>query len=102
MNCKASVTGMLAAGVVYLLGCSTPARPPTVRDAPPRVVMPLDVPPLDQPQDPVLGRICQLGTSCLELDPRPFEMCLLATNKHCGEKITESLLAVNPEPSEPR
>ncbi len=92
------LNGLLSMASICLLGCST--SPP----APVPVVEPLTFAlPLEPPhQDPLAGRVCQLGTSCLELDPRPFEMCLLATHKHCGEKVTETLLAVNPESSEPR
>jgi hypothetical protein len=96
-------------GSIYLLGCSgTAPRPSAI--APVKYVLPPYVVPhggpdgkfVPRPPEPLIGRVCQLGTSCLQLDPRPFEMCLLGTNKHCGEKITESLLAVNPETAEPR
>ena len=96
---KASLNGLLAMASVCLLGCSTSPPAPVPIVEPLTFELPLE--PVPQ-QDPLAGRVCQLGTSCLELDPRPFEMCLLATDKHCGEKITESVLAVNPEASEPR
>jgi hypothetical protein len=36
------------------------------------------------------GRICRVGgPSCLEIDDRPFEPCLLSS-QDCGEKILES------------
>ena len=38
-----------------------------------------------------LGQPCQVGgTSCLEMDDRPFEFCLLSS-QDCGEKLRESL-----------
>ncbi len=102
MNRKVSLTGPLAAGAAWLSGCSTSNLPPQVAAPAESFDIPLEVRPDHDSQKPFLGKVCQLGTSCLELDPRPFEMCLLAANKHCGEKITESLLAGNPEPAEPR
>jgi hypothetical protein len=42
-------------------------------------------------------QVCKLGTSCLAMDPRPFEPCLLST-KHCSDKAAEPLL-VAPAPS---
>ena len=55
-------------------------------------------------RDPALaaGKVCRLGTSCLEMDSRPFELCLLGTNKHCGDKVRESLLVENPGVVVPR
>ena len=102
MNRKVSLTGPLAAGAAWLSGCSTSNLPPQVAAPEVSFDIPLEVRPDGNLQKPFLGRVCQLGTTCLELDTRPFEMCLLAANKHCGEKITESLLAGNPEPAEPR
>lgn len=40
---------------------------------------------------------CQLGTSCMAMDARPFEPCLLST-KHCSDKAAEPML-VAPPPS---
>jgi hypothetical protein len=111
MNKKPWIMGLLMTGPVYLLGCSTSAVPPTIVERVSHIVPPYVMPHghftpdgkfVPRDPGPIVGRVCQLGTSCLALDPRPFEMCLLASNKHCGEKITESLLAVNPEPAEPR
>ena len=45
----------------------------------------------------ILPQVCKLGTSCLAMDPRPFEPCLLST-KHCADKAIEPLL-VAPAPS---
>jgi hypothetical protein len=41
------------------------------------------------------ARICQLGTTCLTMDPRPFESCLLTT-KHCKDKAAEPILVGPP------
>ncbi len=111
-------TGMLfvgAATLFGLLGCSNtrvePAQPilqvtpidslrtPPVYEYPPshvgRLARQFEV--LEQPdasmrglgQD-LIGRICQVdGESCLEIDDRPFETCLLSS-QDCGEKIQES------------
>jgi hypothetical protein len=102
MNRNVLLMAPLAASAVFLLGCSTSMRPPHVPAPEVSFTIPPDTIPDGDSPIPFSGRICRLGTSCLELDPRPFEMCLLATNKRCGEKMTESLLAVNPEPAEPR
>ena len=98
MNKKNS-TRVIAVVVGGLLGCSTP--PPAVFAPPDAVpsVEQINVAPekerladLLDPREMVRGRVCTLGTSCLELDPRPFEVCLLST-KHCADKATEPLLA---------
>ena len=96
----------IAIGIVVLaslLGCSTqhsvqatqPATPP-----PP----PLQLAPGYElhegkvvPQVLTPPQVCKLGTSCLAMDPRPFEPCLLST-KHCSDKAAEPLL-VAPAPS---
>ncbi len=86
-----------------LLGCSTPhtvqttptgTPPPPLSDLAPgselhegQLVPRVLIPP----------QICKLGTSCLAMDPRPFEPCLLST-KHCSDKAVEPLL-VAPTPS---
>jgi hypothetical protein len=85
---------LLLAGVALVLaGCSTSTPPPRIV-----IIHPLPPDVRDSPRrdDVIVGKLCQLGTSCLELDPRPFEMCLLATTQRCGDKITESLLVENP------
>jgi hypothetical protein len=90
-------------GPVFLLGCSTPQPVPVAEPVPATLALIPGVPahglaPDERfaPKDPVYGRACQLGTSCLALDPRPFEICLLGSNKRCGDKIKESLLIDNP------
>jgi hypothetical protein len=93
------------AALASLLGCSTPhtaqttqpqptTPPPSLSDLAPRykfhegqLVPQVLIPP----------QICKLGTSCLAMDPRPFEPCLLST-KHCSDKAVEPLL-VAPAPS---
>jgi hypothetical protein len=55
-------------------------------------------PPSDEGLPEVLkGKPCQLGTSCLAMDPRPFEICLLGTNKRCSDKAREPLQVGNPD-----
>jgi hypothetical protein len=51
--------------------------------------LPLEEPMPIPPEPP--ARICQLGTSCLAMDPRPFEPCLLTT-RHCADKATPMLV----------
>jgi hypothetical protein len=82
-------------------GCSTP--PVAEKAEPIFVSAPLAPPVYKLPddgrfQDPplVFGRLCQLGTSCLSLDPRPFEPCLLST-KPCTDKAVEPLLVAPPK-----
>jgi hypothetical protein len=91
------------AALTSLLGCSTPDTAQTTQSATP----------LPPPSDLAAGyelhegqlvpevlippQICKLGASCLAMDPRPFEPCLLST-KHCSDKVVEPLL-VAPTPS---
>ena len=81
--------------IALLLGCSTPNMPPSAD--PPYVFMVHQVPPpefeRDLPLEQPRGHFCQLGTSCLALDPRPFEPCLVDGTKRCADKVTEPLLA---------
>jgi hypothetical protein len=81
------------AALTSLLGCSTPETAQTTHSATP-------LPPLSdlEPGNELIPpQICKLGTSCLAMDPRPFEPCLLST-KHCSDKAVEPLL-VAPTPS---
>lgn len=55
--------------------------------------LPLESPLPGIPEPP--PRICQLGTTCLTMDPRPFEACLLTT-KHCKDKAAEPMLVGPP------
>lgn len=77
-----------------LLGCSTPQPAelhPSIA-AQVQKLQPQLTPPSDQGLPEVLkGKPCQLGTSCLAMDPRPFEICLLGTNKRCGDKMAETM-----------
>jgi hypothetical protein len=83
-----------------LLGCSTskPPAPAIAAMSVQAVAAPEAPEPSEVPEVPEVlkGRICQLGTSCLALDDRPFEMCLLGTNKRCSDQIREPLLVENP------
>jgi hypothetical protein len=98
---------LLAAWATWLLpGCSTPPAALIESVPPPDVsrVLPLEPythisPNEPAPPDPAMpvGKICQLGTTCLAMDPRPFEMCLLGARKRCSEKVREPLLVENPE-----
>ena len=90
---KKLITGLAAAASLLVLGCTTRrAEPPRVEPPPPRGGVTLSNVPRFQP--PPLGtgfKACQLGTSCLTLDERSFEICLLDT-KHCRDKVVEPLL----------
>lgn len=66
------MTAVLA--MAFLLpGCSTPAPEPVAQVPPPAFSREL---PLEEPAKPVF-RACQLGKSCMAMDARPFEMCLV-------------------------
>jgi hypothetical protein len=81
---------------IALLGCST-SQPP-VAPAPEVFASPAPVPAPGPQTTPFMARACQLGTSCLTLDPRPFELCLVAAGKRCVDKATEPLLVTEPQP----
>ena len=87
-----------AAALTVLLGCSTP-QPAAVSATPPGLAVPPPEVSIDLPLEPpaeTFARACQLGTTCLEMDPRPFEPCLLSTTR-CRDKVTEPLLVGQPE-----
>ena len=42
------------------------------------------------------AQVCQLGTTCLTMDSRPFETCLVDT-KHCDQKLAELMLVEKPK-----
>jgi hypothetical protein len=97
MNTRTSIAFIGTTAMVIMLGCSMPqiatsvAAAPAESSAPPVIVfhsVPLErlAPPLEPPP-----AFCKLGTSCLALDPRPFEACLLST-KDCRDKVVEPLL----------
>lgn len=112
MNTRTSIA--LLVTITALLGCSTPqpAEPRQVAVSPqtlerlllqatklptPAATVQQLPPPPDFRAEVFKGKPCQLGTSCLEMDPRPFEVCLLGTNKPCSEKAREPLLVDNPD-----
>lgn len=97
-----------------LLGCSTPQSSSphqtalSVHEIEPAQLAehlaqaPLIRPQLEPPSDDDLpevfkGKPCQLGQSCLAMDPRPFEICLLGSNKRCGDKMAEVMQVENPD-----
>ena len=97
MNTRVSLFLM----AVCLMACSTQAPLPTAIAAAQRSTTPGSTPgevpppdysgplPLEEPQSDV-PRLCQLGTTCLSMDPRPFELCLLSS-KTCAQKGVEAL-----------
>jgi len=53
-------------------------------------------PGFSQPRNPLpFARACQLGTDCLTMDARPFEMCQLSSTS-CGDKLAEVLQVQRP------
>ena len=98
MNTKASIPFVGAAALAALLGCSMPQTVAPVAAAPTPVPPPefsFDLP-LEEPGLESLPTFCKLGTTCLAMDPRPFEPCLLST-KNCRDKATEPLLVDQPQ-----
>jgi hypothetical protein len=84
------------AAALLLLGCSTSQPPMTPA---PEVIASAAPLPAPVPEiKPQMAKACQLGTSCLTLDPRPFELCLVAAGKRCVDKATEPLLVTEPQP----
>jgi hypothetical protein len=84
------LAGFIGAG---LLSCATP--PPAAQVAltipPPEVSIELPLEPPAEPKDLPPARACLLGATgtCMAMDPRPFEPCLVA-NKPCevdGTKV---------------
>ena len=101
MNTKICIASIGATALAVLLGCSTPQPDAAVTavsaESPPPPMLSYSIP-LERPAPPLepLPAFCKLGTSCLALDPRPFEACLLST-KDCRDKATEPLLVAQPE-----
>lgn len=96
MNTRISTA--LFATCFVLLGCSTPQPPMEQALTPPPPEIQRDLP-LEQP--PALaGRVCKLGDSCMELDPRPFEACLVGA-RHCADKAMAPIPANTPNAPEP-
>ena len=98
MNTKHSsaIAGMALFG---LLGCTTPPATEWVATPPPMIQFSIPLP-KDEPGKAPMGKICHLDQSCLAMDPRPFEPCLLST-KHCSDKATEPMLVAPPPQSIP-
>ena len=105
MNNQLPVSLLATLAAVTLLSCSTPSLQVIDSVPPPDVDRPLPLEPYahrspNEPPPPdsnlAGGKLCQLGTSCLTMDPRPFEVCLLGTQKRCSEKVREPLLVENP------
>ena len=85
-----------------LLGCSTPRSEqgssvavPLANDLPRFELGEGVVPAPDQRAEVFKGQLCYLGTTCLTMDPRPFEPCLLST-RLCNDKAIEPLLTNGP------
>ena len=98
MNTKVSIPFFGAAALAALLGCSTP-QPVEPVAADPTSVPPPEISfdlPLEEPVPESPPTFCKLGTTCLAMDPRPFEACLLST-KDCRDKAAEPLLVGEPE-----
>jgi len=96
MNRKTFVSLAGPAALAAMLGCSTPqavSPVPEVVDVPPPEVS-IDLP-LEPPDTDRAPQFCKLGSSCLTMDPRPFEPCLLST-RECRDKVSEPLFVVEP------
>jgi len=97
MNRKTLFSSVGLATTAAMLGCSTPSTVDSEFNAPLEVPPPefsMELP-LEPPSDEPGFRTCKLGTSCIAMDPRPFEACLLSTPE-CTEKATEPLLVGEP------
>ena len=109
MSTRIRATLLTSMALLTFAGCSTPPAqvvevlPVEVDLAAPRQ-LPGHVTPegehLPRRPEDVVGRVCQLGTSCLTMDSRPFEVCLLGA-RHCSDKVREPLLVDNPD-ADPR
>jgi hypothetical protein len=102
MNTKLAAVFALVA--VPMSGCSTPPPAPVamtpvaqIEPPPPMIAKGLPL----EPRLAMGGRVCKLGTSCLEMDERPFEVCLVGGTKHCVDKGVELLPAQGHEPESP-
>jgi hypothetical protein len=98
MNTKTPIAIICAAALAVLLACSTP-KPAPFSTAPPEPAVPAPEVSIELPLEPpaeTFARACHLGTTCLEMDPRPFEPCMLST-KDCLDKATEPLLVGQPD-----
>ena len=79
------------ASVILLLACSNPAAVSIAEQPvpPPDISMELPLEPGPHREESI-GRFCQLGESCMSLDPRPFEACLAGTAR-CEDKLGSPL-----------
>lgn len=100
MNTRILIASLTAASLAGLLGCSTPK---TVEPAMAIYSLPFPTTEYELRDGQVIpkslqpfGRVCRLGTSCLTMDPRPFEPCLLST-KSCSDKTAEPILVAPPK-----
>lgn len=99
---------VIASFLASLLGCSNPRAEPApatvaaaTRAAPNVIVVPVPKHPGTLQPEAGPPTICKLGQSCMALDSRPFEPCLLSTT-HCKDKVRETLLVDRPaEPVAP-
>lgn len=86
----------IALPLALLLGCSTPPNPSPAPGSTSFVFAIEQIPPpefqQDLPLEQAQGNFCQLGRSCMAMDPRPFEACLVGGAKRCADKIREPLL----------
>ena len=88
MNTKIAIA---IAALTSLLGCSTPHPVQTTQPGTPPPLLSDIAPGYELREGQLVPRvlippqICKLGTSCLAMDPRPFEPCLLST-KHCSRQ----------------
>ena len=100
MNSKTLIGLVAFATLAVLLGCST-SKPASAEQATsPSVQSPAIewrysqlIPPPPAMEPP--GKICLLGTTCLAMDPRPFEPCLLSS-KRCRDKAAEPMEVAPP------
>ena len=82
-----------------LLGCNTSQIEPVsigatsiaMPAAHPMMEFETAIPGFDERREIQLGQFCYLGTTCLTMDPRPFEVCLLGSNR-CSDKLREPIL----------
>ena len=102
MNEK-EIFGLLGtAALTVMLGCSTSKPVPEIEAVSSDLLPPAGIesgyyaqliPPQPLTESP--GRVCLLGTTCLSMDQRPFEPCLLST-RHCRDKAAEAMQVAPP------
>ena len=87
MKMKVS-TALAAAALFSLLGCTTLQIAQRAEGLPEFQFHDAQLVP-----ESVLPRFCRLGTSCLSMDHRPVEPCLVTT-KQCSDQAIEPMPAV--------